>query len=153
MIFYASLHNLVNKTNLVHNLFLAHLSISTCFGRLWAHHQENELCFATLVMQGGMNSTLHTRQSSTENNKCQVSHKHSCFSWWWVLSRPKHVEIDKYTKNKLCIKLVLFTRLKINSTNEQIKIKFQTSFKNLVITLNDVKFVTVLNKTPGYEGR
>jgi len=23
--------------------------------------------------------------------------------------RPKHVEIDKYTKNKLCTKLVLFT--------------------------------------------
>ena len=25
------------------------------------------------------------------------------------ISRPKHVEIDKYTKNKLCIKLALFT--------------------------------------------
>ena len=40
----ASLYNLVNKTNLVHNLFLVHLSISTCFGRLWAHHQEEQLC-------------------------------------------------------------------------------------------------------------
>jgi len=26
-------------------------------------------------------------------------------------SRPKHVEIDKYTKNKLCTKLVLVSRL------------------------------------------
>ena len=25
-------------------------------------------------------------------------------------SRPKHVEIDKYTKKKLCTKLALFTR-------------------------------------------
>ena len=39
----------VNKVNLVHNLFLVylfliHLSISTCFGRLCAHHQEKQLC-------------------------------------------------------------------------------------------------------------
>jgi hypothetical protein len=59
-------------------------------------------------------STLHTRQSSTQNNKFQVSHKHSCFSWWWANSRPKHVEINKYTKNKyiknkLCTDLALFT--------------------------------------------
>ena len=42
----ASLYNLVNRTNLVHNLFLLYLylSISTCFGRLWAHHQEKQLC-------------------------------------------------------------------------------------------------------------
>jgi len=53
---------------------------------------------------------LSTRQSSTQNNKYQVSQKHSCISWWWAHSRPKHVEIDKYTKNKLCTKLILFTR-------------------------------------------
>ena len=58
-----------------------------------------------------MNSTLHSRRSSTQNNKYQVSHKHSCFSCRWAHSRPKLVEIDKYTKNKLCTKLVLFTRL------------------------------------------
>jgi len=37
----ASVYNLVNKTNLVHNLFLVYLSISTCFGR-------NKCVFATL---------------------------------------------------------------------------------------------------------
>jgi len=37
---------------------------------------------------------LHTRQSSTRNNKYQVSPKHSCVSWWWAHSRPKRVEID-----------------------------------------------------------
>jgi hypothetical protein len=59
------------------------------------------------------NSTLHTRQSSTQNNKFQVSHTHSCFSCWWVHSRPKRVETDKYkyAKNKLCTNLFLFTRL------------------------------------------
>jgi len=38
------MYNLVNKTNLVQNLFLVYLSISTCFGRLCAHHQEKQLC-------------------------------------------------------------------------------------------------------------
>jgi hypothetical protein len=50
--------------------------------------------------------TLHTRQ----NNKNQVMQKHIFFSWWWAHRRPKHVEIDKYTKKKLCTNLVLFTR-------------------------------------------
>jgi len=59
-----------------------------------------------LWMQGEMHSTLHTRQLSTQNNKYQVSQKHSCFSWWWVHGLPKSVEIDKYTKNKLCTKLI-----------------------------------------------
>ena len=62
------------------------------------------MCGWLYGMQGG---TPHTRQSS----KYRVSHKYSCFSWWWVHSRPKHAEIDKYkyTKNKLCTKLVLFS--------------------------------------------
>jgi hypothetical protein len=41
---HASAYSLVNNTNLVHNLLLVHLSISTCFGRLCAHHQEKQLC-------------------------------------------------------------------------------------------------------------
>ena len=113
--------NLLNKTNLMHDLLLAYLSISTCFGRLCAHHQEKQLCLYDtwylfcvedyLVCR--VESTLHTRQSSIQNNKYQVSHKHSCFSWWWAHSRPKHVEINKYnyTKKQLYTKLVLFTRL------------------------------------------
>ena len=40
----ASLYNLVNKANLVHNLLSVYLSISTCFGQLCAHHQEIQLC-------------------------------------------------------------------------------------------------------------
>jgi len=68
-----------------------------------------------LVWKLRTNVLLHTRQSSSQNNKYQVSHKHSCFPWWWAHIRPKHVEIDtytknKYTKNKLCTKLALFTR-------------------------------------------
>jgi len=106
----AALYNLVNTTNLVHNLFLVYLSISTCFRRLWAHHQETQLCLCDTWY---LLFCMDTRQY-------QVSHKHSCFSWWWAHSRLKHVEIVKYkhTKNKLCTKLVLFTRLSSNVGKE-----------------------------------
>jgi len=102
---HASLYNITIKTNVVHNLFLVYLylSNSTCFGQLWAHHQEKQLCSCV--------SFHPAYQSYTQNNKYQVSHKHSCFCWWWAHSRPKHVEIDKYTMNILCIKFILFTRL------------------------------------------
>jgi hypothetical protein len=33
-----------------------------------------------------------TVHSSSQNNKYQVLHKYSSFSWWWAHSRPKHVE-------------------------------------------------------------
>jgi len=36
-------------------------------------------------------STLHTGQSSTQSDKYQVSHRYSCFSWWWAHSCPKNV--------------------------------------------------------------
>ena len=113
--------SLVNKANLVHNLFLVclfleHLSTSPCFGQLRNHHQEKQFCFCDTWYCRWLSGIqehmlLRTRQSSTQNNKYQVSHKHSCFSWWWARSCPKQVEIDKYTKNKLCTKLALFTIL------------------------------------------
>jgi hypothetical protein len=87
--------NLVNKTNLVHNLLLVYLSISTCFGQLWAHRKEKQLC--------------------------------SCDTWYLLfcvddcLVCRVHVEIDKYTKNKLCTKLVLFTRLYRDVWSKNIK--------------------------------
>jgi hypothetical protein len=110
----------VNIANLVHNLFLVYLflvylSISTCFERLCAHHQEKQLCLCDTCY-------LHFRQSSTQNNKYQVLHKYSCFFWWWAHSCPKHVEIDKCTKNKLCTKLALFTRLYRDSRSTKRKI-------------------------------
>jgi len=60
-----------------------------------------------VILCGWLVCILHT----TQNNKYQGSQKHRCFSWWWAHSHPKHVEIDKYPKKKLCTKLVLFTTL------------------------------------------
>jgi len=68
--------------------------------------RRNNCVYATL-------GTCYTRQSSTQNNKYQGSHKHSCFSWWWAHCCPKYVEIDKYTKNKFCTKSALITKLSI----------------------------------------
>jgi hypothetical protein len=65
----ASLYNLVNKTNLVHNLFLVYLylSISTCFGRLWANHQEIQLClYATWYLLFCVDDCLVCLQAGSE---------------------------------------------------------------------------------------
>jgi len=46
-----------------------------------------------------IHSTLHTRQSSIQNNKYQVLHQYSCFSWWLAQSRPKQAQKrNKHTK-------------------------------------------------------
>jgi hypothetical protein len=85
-------------------------------------------CIVCRVEWNEFHSNLHTRQSSTQNNKYQVLQKHSCFSWWLAHSRPKHIEIDKYikinyTKKTLCTKLALFTiiqhKLTSDSTNRK----------------------------------
>jgi hypothetical protein len=67
----ASLYNLVNKANFVHNFFV------------WFTGWK----------------ILQTRQSLTQSNTYQVSHRYSYFSWWWLHSCPKHVEKgNKHTK-------------------------------------------------------
>jgi hypothetical protein len=84
---------LVNKTNCVQNFFLVYLSIPTCCGRQWARHQEKQLCFC-----------------DTWYLFVCVDDWYAGWNEWWAYSRPKHVEIDKCTKNKLCTKLVYFER-------------------------------------------
>ena len=97
------------------NLFLVYLSICICFGRLCAHHQEKQCIYATLV-------TSYFVWLTVWYASC------SCFSWWSAHSCQKHVEINKYkyNKNKLCTKLVLFTRLNIDARSTEHK-KFRTS--------------------------
>ena len=72
------IHVLVNKTNFVQNLFLVYVSISTCFGRLCAHHQEIQmyLCDTWYLLFCVDDCLVCTLQ----NNKYQLSHKYSCFS-------------------------------------------------------------------------
>jgi hypothetical protein len=93
--------------------------------------RRNNCIYATLgicravwltVWYAGWNetSTLHTIQSSIQSDKYQVSHRYSCFSWWWAHSRPKHVE----KRNKqFCTKLALFTRLYRDAQSTKVKKK------------------------------
>jgi len=117
--------------NLVHSLFLVYLSISTSFGRLCVHHQEKQVCLCDtwyllfytddcLVCSFIRPCIPYSHPYRITSTKCRVNTVVS--SWWWAHSRPKHVEIDKYTKNKLCTKLALFTRLYRNVRSTKHKI-------------------------------
>jgi len=81
-----------------------------------------------VVILYGWLSGIHTRESSIQNKKYQLSQKHNCFSWWWVNIRPKHVEIDKYTKNKLCTNLALFKRICRDAQSTKHKMFAKISF-------------------------
>jgi hypothetical protein len=60
------------------NKYIISSSISTCFGRLWAHNQEKQQCLCdTWYVLFCVDDCLVCRQ----NNKHQVSHKHSCLSF------------------------------------------------------------------------
>ena len=78
---------------------LIYLSISTCFGRLRAHHQEKQMCLC---------DTWYLLFCVDDCLGMHPAYPDSCFSWRWAHSRPKYVEIDKYTKNKLCTKSVAY---------------------------------------------
>ena len=84
---------------------------------------------------------LHTGQSSTQNNKYQVWHKHSCISWWWTHSSPKHVEIDKYkyTKKKVCTKLVYLqdnTEIHRSTKHKKVECFIYLCFKGKIMAMD-----------------
>jgi len=92
----ASLYNLVNKANLVHNFFLVGLFLfSTCFGRLCAHQEKQLYLCGTWYLLFCMDDCLICRSMNVwyarayasayqvanhTGDKYQVSHKYSCFS-------------------------------------------------------------------------
>jgi len=53
---------------------------------------------------------LHTRQSSIQNSKYQVSHRYICFSWWRAHSRPKHVKKRNKHNKKNCAPILLYSQ-------------------------------------------
>jgi hypothetical protein len=95
-----------------------------------------------------MNSTLHTRQSSIQSDKYQVSHKYSCFSWWWAHSRPKHVEKrNKYTK-KNCAPSWLYLQDYTGMHGQQ-NIKFGMNMFEWAPSLINLSFNTCWRKGSG----
>ena len=100
-------YSLVNKTNLVHNfpymfiyiLYMFRATMCPSSGEITV--TVRHLVFVTLCgwPSGMQDPILHTRWSSTQSDKFQVSHWYSNFSWWWAHSCPKHVENrNKHTR-------------------------------------------------------
>jgi hypothetical protein len=81
-------------------------------------------------MSGMQGALLHTRYSSIQNDKYQVSHKYSCFSWWWAYSRPKHVEKINKLNKKNCAPSWLYLQDCTGIDGEQ-NIKFCHVFRIL----------------------
>ena len=98
------MHHLVNKANLVHNFswYVYFFSLHVSGDRVPIIRRNNCIYATPGICRSVWMTvwyTLHTRQSSTQNNKYKVLYKYSCFSWWWVHSCLKHVEkINKYSK-------------------------------------------------------
>jgi len=109
---------LVNETNLVHNLFSAYfvniIITSTCFGPLHVHHQEEQLylcdtwcvlfCIADCLPDSQLYRTTSTKCCintvvSPDDGRGEVRNMESLY-----------IILTKYTENKLCTKLVSFTR-------------------------------------------
>jgi hypothetical protein len=104
--------SLVNKTNVLDNFsfyvyfYSLHVSGAMCpssgatclsSGEITAFMRH--LLYVTLF---GWRSAMHTRRSSTQNDKYQVWHWYSYFSWWCAHSSPKHVESGNRHTKKNC---------------------------------------------------
>ena len=103
--------------------------------------RRNNCIYATLgtfysawvtLWHAAWKSALHARQSSIQNNKYQVSHKYSCFFWWWAHSHPKHIEkINKHTK-KICatswLYLLYYTRMHGQQNIKKLERGFRRNF-------------------------
>jgi hypothetical protein len=108
-------------------------------------------CLLLCGWLSGMPTNHPNRITST---KCHINTV--VFSWWWAHSRPKHVEIYKYTKNKyaknkLCIEFALFKRFYSDARSTKHKIKLcnlhtqRRIFSFHIFSNNDITYV--LNKS------
>ena len=130
-VYRASLYNLVNKANLVHNFsyyvyfFSVHVSgdyvpiiswnncvfatLGTCYSvwmTVWyagAYAPAYQTELFCVILCGWLSAMQeHMLLHTRQNSKYQVLQKYSSFSWWWAHSRLEHVEkINKHTK-KYC---------------------------------------------------
>jgi len=100
----ASLYNPVNKANLVYNVpyyvYFFSLCVSGDYVPIIRGKKPVSMRHLVLVILCGWlpgmqeNMLLHTRQSSTENDKYELSHRYSYFSRWWAHNRPKHIKLN-----------------------------------------------------------
>jgi hypothetical protein len=69
--------DVVNKAKLVYNLVLVHLSVSTYFGQLCAHHQEKQLCLCdtwySLPADDCLVCIPHSQPHRITSTKCRIN--------------------------------------------------------------------------------
>ena len=127
------------------NMFIAFLYMFRA--TTWSSSGENpvpmrHLVFVTVYrwlsgMQAGINSALHTRQSSIYSDKYQESHRYGIFSWWWARSCPKHVQkSNKYIK-KICALSWLYHVFTKDYTGMHSQISIKKQGQCCVWTLHD----------------
>jgi len=78
----SSLYNLVNETNVLHNLFLVY----------FVNFIYNLYMFRTSPCPSS-GAYAPAYQTAIKNNKYQVSQKYSSSSWWWTWRGPEHVQV------------------------------------------------------------
>ena len=100
----AFLYNLVNKANLVHNFsyYVYFFSLHVSGSYVPIIRRNNCICATLGICHSVWTTVWYTRQSSTQSDKYQVSHRYSYFSWWWAHSRPKYVEKRNKHNKKNC---------------------------------------------------
>jgi len=90
-------------------------------------------------------STLHTEQSSIQNNKYQLSHKYICFSWWWAHSRPKQVEKrNKRTKKNFAPNWLYLQDYTGMHCQQNIKYTINTRWLKSVLTITWISTCTAV---------
>jgi len=80
----ASLYNLANKTDLVHNLFLVYFVSLYMFRASLSPSSGGTTVFMRHFVLVIPYCNLHTSQSAIQYTSYEVSHKHSCSSCSWV---------------------------------------------------------------------
>ena len=97
--------------------------------------------------------TLHTRQSSIQNNEHQISHKYSYFSWWWAHCRPKHVEKINWHTKKNCAQSWLYLQDYTGMYGQQtLKICIRVPEDNMEQSRFEKQIVPQLVKFPAFRG-
>jgi hypothetical protein len=106
-------------------VFMRHLVLVIPYGWLYGM-QEHMLLHTSHIIQ---------------NNKYQVSHKYSCFSWWLAHSRPKHVGKRNIRTTKSCAPSWLYLQDYARMLGQQnIKLEyFVISFRHIDRARNTIQ--------------
>jgi len=76
--------------------------IKDCYAHTWQTNKYTFVSYIPSLLCSIWMNVWHTKQSSIQNKKYQMSHKCSCFSWWLAHNCPKHIQKRNKHTNKNC---------------------------------------------------